>query len=74
MKVCAILLVSFYMFFCGGCALFSDKPTTVILQNVETMEFVDCVVDHWGTAQSYQDNDTCVEGYKSKGFVVWGTR
>jgi hypothetical protein len=58
----------------AGCATLTDKPVVVILQNLETMEFVNCKVDNWNMPGSYAENDACVEGYKKKGFVVWGTR
>lgn len=60
------------LFLIGGCAGFSGKPTSVILQDPATMEFVNCDVDEWGTAASYQRNEECVEAYKKKGYVVWG--
>jgi hypothetical protein len=58
----------------GGCASFSDKSTKVILQHSETMEFVSCKVDKWGTALSYERNEQCVEDYKKQGYIVWGER
>ena len=66
-----LLAMSFGML---GCAAFMDKPVTVILKDTETLEFVTCDVDHWNTPGSYKKNDECVEGYKKKGYVVWGTR
>jgi hypothetical protein len=58
----------------AGCAAISSRPVTVILQHPQTMEFVNCDVDHWNMPASYDKNDKCVEEYKKKGFVVWGTR
>lgn len=55
-----------------GCASFSDRPTTVIMKNPQTMEFVNCNVDKWGTTESYEQNDKCVKDYEAKGYVVWG--
>ncbi len=57
-----------------GCAAMTDKPVTVILKHTETLEFVTCDVDHWNMPDSFKKNDECVEEYKKKGFVVWGTR
>ena len=36
-----------------GCAKMSDESTSVMLQNPETMEFVKCNVDQWGTKASF---------------------
>lgn len=58
----------------SGCAALTDKPVTVILKNTETLEFVTCDVDHWNMPGSFKKNDDCVEEYKKKGYVVWGTR
>jgi hypothetical protein len=58
----------------GGCASFSGKPETVILQNPQTMEFVNCDVSKWETEESYRANDQCVKDYEARGFVVWGKR
>jgi len=58
----------------GGCAALGDKPKNVILQNPETMEFVNCEVDKWGTVASYEINERCVKDYQSKGYVIWGKR
>lgn len=60
--------------FVSGCAGLSNKPSSVILQNPETMEFVNCDVDGWGTAASYRRNQACVEGYRKEGYIVWGER
>jgi len=65
--ICLIVLL-------GGCASFSGKPETVILQNPQTMEFVNCEVSKWETEGSYKDNEQCVKDYEAKGFVVWGKR
>lgn len=56
----------------GGCALYSGKPGTVMMQHPETMEFVTCKMDKWPTSASYAENEKCVEDLKQKGFVVWG--
>lgn len=69
-----LLIVMGFLWLLAGCASFSDKPGTVIMQNPETMEFFNCEVDRWGTAQSYDRNEKCVEDYKKKGYVVWGER
>ena len=65
--VCFFLLI-------GGCASFSDKSKNVILQNPETMEFVNCEVDKWGTKASYEANEQCVKEYQDKGYIIWGER
>ncbi|MBW2682753.1 MAG: hypothetical protein JRC69_04230 [Deltaproteobacteria bacterium] len=64
---CFVLLI-------GGCASFSDKPKNVILQNPETMEFVNCEVDWRGMKDSYEANEQCVKDYQAKGYVIWGER
>jgi len=74
MKNLMFLLLLFAVLAQAGCAVLSDKPVTVILQHPETLEFVNCDVDHWNMPASYEKNDKCVEEYKKKGFVVWGTR
>jgi len=58
----------------GGCASLGDKSKKVILQNPETMEFVNCEVDKWGTRRSYATNEQCVKEYQAKGYVIWGER
>lgn len=57
----------------AGCGQHSGK-SVVIMQNPETMDFVNCTVDHWATPVSYAKNAQCVEDLKSKGYVVWGER
>ena len=57
-----------------GCARMSDEPTSVILQNPATMEFVHCDVGQWATKASFAKNEKCVEDYKRQGFVVWAKR
>jgi hypothetical protein len=70
------LIVSGLCFFllAGGCASLGDKSKKVILQNPETMEFVNCEVDRWGTRRSYATNEECVKEYQAKGYVIWGER
>ncbi len=58
----------------GGCASIVGKPRNVILQNPETMEFVNCEVSQWGTIISYEANEQCVKDYQAKGYVIWGER
>lgn len=68
-----VLIVSFVALgMSGGCAALTDKPSSVIMQNPETMEFVNCDVDEWGTSKSYARNEQCVEDYKKQGYIVWG--
>ncbi|MBW1636732.1 MAG: hypothetical protein JRC87_06410 [Deltaproteobacteria bacterium] len=70
-----ILLLGFCLvMLAGGCASFGDKSKKVILQNPETMEFVDCKVDKWGTKKSFETNEECVKNYQAKGYVIWGER
>lgn len=69
-----ILYVWVMLLFLSGCASFSDKPSKVILQNPQTMEFVNCRVDEWGTSESYRKNEECVQSYIDQGFVIWGER
>lgn len=57
-----------------SCAKMSDEPTAVMLQHPETMKFVKCEVDQWGTKKSYAKNEQCVEDYQSQGYVIWGER
>jgi len=52
----------------------SDEPTAVMLQHPETMEFVKCQVDQWGTKKSFVKNEECVKDYQSQGYVIWGER
>ncbi len=69
------LLGSFCVFLTiSGCAAFGDQPTTYIMQNPETMEFVNCVVDKWETEESFAANDKCVKDYQEKGYIIWGER
>lgn len=60
----------------SGCARMSDsaKSESVMLQNLETMEFVTCTVDQWGTKASFSKNEECVEEYKRQGYVIWAER
>jgi hypothetical protein len=69
-----VVVALFITLLTTGCAKMSDEPTTVMLQNPETMEFVKCDVDQWGTKKSFADNQACVEDYKSKGYVIWAER
>lgn len=66
-----ILLI---MLFISGCARMSDKSTSVMLQHPETMDFVKCDVDQWGTKKSFAKNEQCIEEYKSQGYVIWAER
>lgn len=52
----------------------SDKSTSVMLQHPETMDFVKCDVDQWGTKKSFAKNEQCIEEYKSQGYVIWAER
>ena len=75
MNFTRLLLCAFFLSAgISGCASFGDQPTTVILKHPETLDFVNCNVDKWGTTKSFSDNEKCVEQYKQKGYVVWGTR
>lgn len=65
------VILLLYALSISGCATFSDRSGTVIMKHPQTMEFVDCKVDKWGTKLSYDRNEKCVEEYKSKGYVVW---
>lgn len=58
----------------AGCARMSDESTSVMLQNPETMEFVKCTVDQWGTKASFAKNQECIEEYKRQGYVIWAER
>lgn len=71
---CFILIIFSFALLIGGCASFSGKSKNVILQNPKTMEFVNCEVDRWGTAVSYESNEQCVREYQAKGYRVWGER
>ena len=62
----------FLLVLTGGCTSFSEKSSTVILQNPETMEFVNCKVGGWASSSSYTRNEQCVEDYKKQGYIVWG--
>jgi hypothetical protein len=55
----------------SGCAL-SGKPTKFVLKHPETLDFVNCDVDKWGTPLSYKSNEECVKHYESLGYFVWG--
>jgi len=63
--------VSFLLF---GCARMSDESTSVMLQHPETMDFVKCDVDQWGTKKSFAKKDQCVQSYISQGYVIWAER
>lgn len=69
-----IMGTSLLLFLISGCAGMSDKATSVLLQNPETMDFVKCTVDQWGTKASYKKNEACVEEYKRQGYVIWAQR
>lgn len=58
----------------AGCASMSDESTTVMLQHPETMEFVKCDVDQWGTKVSFAKNEDCIEEYKRQGYIIWAER
>ena len=62
------------LFLISACAGMSDKSTSVMLQNPETMDFVKCTVDQWGTNASYAKNEVCIEEYKRQGYVIWAQR
>ena len=64
----------FIILLISGCAKMSDESTSVMLQNPETMEFVKCDVDQWGTKKSFAENEQCIEGYKRQGYVIWSQR
>lgn len=74
MKIQILFLLIMIGFGTVSCAVLTDKPVTVILKHTETLEFVNCEVDHWNMPDSYKKNDACVEEYKKKGYVVWGTK
>lgn len=58
----------------SGCASHSGKPSVVIMQHPETIDYVNCKVDEWATAASYAENEKCVEELKKQGYIVWGER
>lgn len=62
------------LFLISGCAGMSGKSKSVMLQNPETMDFVKCTVDQWGTKASYAKNEACVEEYKRQGYIIWAER
>lgn len=66
------LLIFSFITLLSGCASFGDSPRRVKLQNPTTLEFVDCDVDKWGTAASYERNNKCVEDYQNQGYIIWG--
>ncbi|PHR30544.1 MAG: hypothetical protein COA36_00630 [Desulfotalea sp.] len=68
--ILAILVLVFGV----ACARMSDKSTSVMLQNLETMDFVKCNVDQWGTRASFAKNEKCIEDYKRQGYVIWAER
>lgn len=74
MKLPCLMFLAVILIFSGACSMYHGKPTKVILQNPETLEFVSCEVDEWETTRSFADNDKCIDAYKKKGFIVWGTR
>lgn len=45
-----------------------------MLQHPETMDFVKCEVDQWGTKKSFAKNEQCIEEYKRQGYVIWAER
>lgn len=72
MKTRHLLHVFLLIVILSGCTSFGDKPSRVILQDPATMEFVNCDVDEWGTAASYERNDKCVKDYQKQGYLIWG--
>lgn len=66
--------ISLLLFLISGCVGMSEKSTSVMLKNTETMDFVKCNVDQWGTKASYAKNEECVEEYKRQGYVIWAQR
>ena len=67
-----LAVLSLLLVLMGGCGSLSENSRSVILQNPETLEFVNCNVDKWGTFASYARNEKCVEDYENQGYVVWG--
>lgn len=70
---CVMTGIAFCLFL-GSCASMSDESTSVMLQNPETMEFVKCTVDQWGTKASFTKNEECIEEYKRQGYIIWAER
>ncbi|MCP3887617.1 MAG: hypothetical protein GY702_01930 [Desulfobulbaceae bacterium] len=67
-----LVLLIFLCLMVSGCTRFADRSSNVILQNPETMDFVNCKVDKWNSKKSYEANDKCVEDYKKQGYIIWG--
>lgn len=44
------------------------------MQDPKTMDFVNCDVGKYGLDKHFKDKEKCVEEYKAKGYIVWGTR
>lgn len=75
MKTFGLVVASlFLLLLISGCAKMSDESTSVMLQNPETMEFVKCDVNQWGTKKSFAENEQCIEDYKRQGYVIWAER
>lgn len=70
MKKCICSL--FFVALLSSCI--AQKEKLIILQHPETMEFERCQVADWGSKEALAENEACVEAYKQKGYVVWGTR
>lgn len=70
-RIVSLFIIGVLVF---GCARMSDESTAVMLQHPETMDFVKCEVDQWGTKKSFAKKDQCVEDYKAKGYIIWAER
>ena len=73
MKTLLYPLMAVLFVLVGGCTSHSGK-SVVIMQHLETMEFVNCKVGEWATIGAYAENEKCVEDLKKKGYIVWGER
>ena len=75
MKILTVVsLAVVTLFLACSCAKMSGESVSVMLQNPETMEFVKCDVDQWGTKKSYAKNEQCVKDYQNQGYVIWAER
>ena len=72
-RVPGILLLLLIATSFSGCMSMSGKPKVVIMQHPETMEFYNCEVAKPMIDKNYLANELCVEEYKKKGYIVWGT-
>lgn len=74
MRLIHTLLLLTVLLLLTSCLATKDKPTLVILQHPQTMDFQNCKVEDWGSQKGFSDNEACVKKYQEQGYTIWGSR